>query len=56
MKFLRYAVARGKEPSTYAGLAAVLTVLGFTVDPGTLQNVAGIGTGLSGLAAMFLRG
>lgn len=56
MKFLRYALARLAEPSTYAGIAAVLAVAGWQLDPGTMQMIVNAGTGLSGLAAIALRG
>lgn len=46
--------ARLKEPSTYAGIAAVTAALGMSLPPGIIQNVTLIGTGIGGLLAFFL--
>lgn len=51
---MQYIVNRLKEPSTYAGLAAVLAALGLHVDPGILQAAVAVATGLAGLASVLL--
>lgn len=55
MNAVRYAVARLKEPSTYTGLAALLAIFGYNLDPGVVQAIVGAGVGVAGLAAMLLR-
>ena len=39
---MQYIVNRLKEPSTYAGLAAILAAFGGSIDPGMLQAVVGL--------------
>ncbi len=51
-----YIIARLKEPSTYAALAAISAMLGFNVDPGLMQSIASVGAGAAGIAAVFMRG
>ena len=46
--------ARLREPSTYAGLAAVLAVAHLSTDPGLVHDITLIGTGLGGVIAFFL--
>jgi len=46
--------ARLREPSTYAGLATLLGVIGMTIDPGLLKSLSMIGMGLGGAIAFFL--
>ena len=46
--------ARLREPSTYAGLAAVLGVMGLSTDPGLVKNLSMIGMGLGGLVSFLL--
>lgn len=52
---IKIILARLKEPSTYAGIAALASVIGYNLDPGLLQNIAAIGTGLSGILAVFIK-
>ncbi len=52
---MRSFVARLKEPSSWAAVAAALAALGVSVDPGLWQQIAAAGTGCSGLAAFFLK-
>lgn len=47
---LSYVVARAKEPSTAASVAAILAIVGVSVDPGTLQNIL---VGFAALAGLF---
>ena len=51
---MSYLVSRMKEPSTYAGLAALLAAFGLHVDPGIVQAVVAVLTGLAGLASVIL--
>jgi hypothetical protein len=46
--------ARLREPSTYAGLAAVLAVFHLSSDPGLVHSLTLIGTGLGGVIAFVL--
>ena len=46
--------ARLREPSTYAGLAALLGVVGLSADPGVLKSVSMIGMGIGGLISFVL--
>lgn len=51
---MQYIVNRLKEPSTYAGLAAVLAAFGLNVDPGIMQAAIAVATGLAGLASVLI--
>ena len=51
---MKYLINRLKEPSTYAGLAALLAAFGFHVEPGILQAVVAMATGLAGLASILV--
>jgi hypothetical protein len=46
--------ARLREPSTYAGLAAVLAVFHLSSDPGLLHSLSLIGTGIGGVISFVL--
>jgi hypothetical protein len=46
--------ARLREPSTYAGLAALLGVVGLQADPGVLKSISMIGMGVGGLISFVL--
>lgn len=46
--------ARLREPSTYAGLSAVLAAVGLNLDPGVAHSLAMVGTGIGGLIAFFI--
>lgn len=45
---------RFSEPSSYAGLSAVLGMLGVSVPGGALQSVVFVLSGIAGLVAFFL--
>lgn len=45
---------RFKEPSSWAGLAALAALLGVNVDAGVIQDIGLIGAGVAGLVAFFL--
>lgn len=47
-------LARLKEPSTYAGLAALLGIFGVTFAPAEVQSISLIGGMLSGVLGIFL--
>jgi len=51
---VRYFIDRLREPSTYAGFAAVLAFV-YPVSPEVMQSVAQIGMGAAGLAAIFIK-
>ena len=51
---MAYWVARFREPSTYAGIAALLASLGVSVPSGWIQAVSALGVALAGAAALFL--
>jgi hypothetical protein len=46
--------ARLREPSTYAGLAAVLAVFHLSTDPGLMHDLSLIGTGIGGVISFVL--
>lgn len=46
--------ARFSEPSSWAGLAPILVMLGLNVPPGVSQAIALIGAGMCCLVAFFL--
>jgi hypothetical protein len=46
--------ARLKEPSTYAGLAAVLAVFHLSTDPGLVHSLTMIGMGIGGVISFVL--
>lgn len=48
-------IARFRQPSTYAGVAALLGVFGVPIAPDIMQPVMQAGTGLAALAAIILR-
>lgn len=45
---------RLKEPSSWAGVAGGLTMLGVNVDPGVAQSVMYVLSGICGLLAFFI--
>lgn len=49
-----YLISRLREPSTYAGLAALLASLGVSVPAPWVQAVSAVGVALAGAAALFL--
>lgn len=51
---MNYIINRLKEPSTYAGLAALLAAFGLHVDAGVLQAGIAVATGIAGLASVLL--
>ena len=52
---MSYLIARFGEASTYGALAGILAALGLHLDPGLMQNISLIGTGVSGLLGILLR-
>lgn len=50
-----YILDRLLEPSTYAGIAAVLAALHVNLDPGLWQVIVDAGVALAGIAAFFVR-
>lgn len=54
METLKYFISRGKEPSTYATLAATLGAIGISLSPGLLQSLILVGTAISILLGIIL--
>ncbi len=54
MTFLAFLVARLKEPSSYAGLGAVLGAAGVHADDSVLQAVIQVLISLAGLVAVLM--
>lgn len=54
MKVLAYIVGRLKEPSSYAGLAALLGLAGIHLAPDALQAIIGILVAVAGGAAIVI--
>jgi hypothetical protein len=55
MQILAYLLARFSEPSSYAGLGAVLVLLGWNLPDSMLGQVAQLLAALCGLLALFLK-
>jgi hypothetical protein len=51
---MNYIVARLREPSTYAGLAAILSAFGISFAPHYWEAIMSICIGAAGLAAIVL--
>lgn len=47
---------RLKQPSSYAGLGAILLVFHFNASPGLLTEITDVASALAGLAAFLLNG
>jgi sulfite exporter TauE/SafE len=52
---MQYIVDRLKEPSSYAGLGALLALVGVNLDGQLLQAIAGVAAALAGLASIFIK-
>lgn len=52
---MKYIVDRLKEPSSYAGLGALLALVGVHLDGQLLQAIAGVAAALAGLASFFIK-
>lgn len=55
MPILAYLLARFSEPSSYAGLGAVLTLLGWQLSDPALSQLVQLLAAACGLAALLLR-
>ncbi len=51
---LRFIVDRAKEPSSYAGLATMLTAAGIGYSPELFNAAVAVAVALAGLAAVLL--
>jgi len=51
---LSYIIARLKEPSSYAGLASLLGLVGIQLAPEAMQFIIQVMTGLAALIAVFV--
>jgi hypothetical protein len=54
MTILAYIVSRLKEPSTYAGLATLLGIVGVNLAPEALQSIIAVLTAAAGLVAVLV--
>lgn len=54
MSIVAYIVNRLKEPSTYAGLAALLGVVGVKIAPDQLTSIITVLTAIAGAIAVFV--
>lgn len=54
MAILAYIVNRLKEPSTYAGLAVLLGIVGVKLAPEALQSIIGVLTAVAGAVAVLV--
>ena len=52
---MTYLSARFHEASTYGALTGVFAALGLHLDPGVMQNITLVGTGIAGLLGILLR-
>jgi len=52
---MNYLVDRLREPSSYAGLAALMGIFGLQVAPEAWTMVIQVLTGVAGLAAFFMK-
>lgn len=52
---MQYILDRLKEPSSYAGLGALLALVGVNLDGQLLQAIAGVAAALAGLASIFIK-
>jgi hypothetical protein len=51
---LSYLIARLKEPSSYAGLASLLGLVGIQLAPEAMQFIIQVMTGIAALIAVFV--
>lgn len=49
-----YILGRLREPSTYAGIAAILAAFSINLPPDTVGFITQIGIGIAGLIAAFV--
>ena len=50
---MSYVLGRLREPSTWAGIAAVMGALRINISPGVWSDIATAGMALAGLGAAF---
>jgi hypothetical protein len=51
---MKYIIDRLKEPSTYAGIAAMLAAFGLHVEDSMIQVFVSLATGLAGVVSILL--
>lgn len=54
MSILSYLVSRLKEPSTYAGLASLLGLVGVNLAPESLTAIISVATAIAAAVAVFV--
>jgi hypothetical protein len=52
---VKFVIARGREPSTYAGLAAVLVALNVPDAASWAHDISAAAVGLFGITAMVMK-
>jgi len=45
---------RFKEPSSYAGFAAIIALVGLNLDTGQIQSIVYLFSGIAGVVAMIM--
>ena len=50
---MNFFVQRLKEPSTWAGLAVLVSLFGVVIPPGTTEAVTQVGAGIAALVAIL---
>lgn len=53
-KMKAYLWGRLKEPSTWRGIAAVITATGVALDPDQIELIVATGVGIIGVIGMFM--
>lgn len=51
---LKALAKRFQEPSSWAGLAGLVALMGLHLDPGAVQSLTLLGSGIAGLLAILL--
>ncbi|MBF0192280.1 MAG: hypothetical protein HQL99_14235 [Magnetococcales bacterium] len=49
----QFLIERAREPSTWRGAAMMLTAVGVSVSPESMNDIVAVGTGLAGLIGVF---
>lgn len=52
---MSYLISRLREPSTYAGIAALAAALGLSVSAEWVQAVSALGAAVAGVVAMAMK-
>lgn len=52
---MEWIIARLQEPTTWGGIASLLTLVGVTVSPDLQEEIIAVGLSIGGLLMVFLR-